>query len=165
MAQRRFFINTRFLWVAFLAVLAGCGGGGAQGDGFKGARGEVSGTITLDGKPLQKGCQVIFMSKEGGHTATGVVDEQGKYTLSYTGGNGLPVGEYLVQLSAPVVISEQKGPVDPRAMADKMKLAGKPGEATTDSNPFPNKYLTTTNSKLTFTVAAGKNTANFELTK
>lgn len=157
-------VKSLFSVVVLLAIVAGCGRG-VPVDGFKGARGQVSGTITLDGEPLQKGCQVIFMADKGGYTASGVVQNNGLYSLSYRGGNGLPTGGYLVQLTAPIV-PDSKEPVDPTMMGAKLKIGGtNKGTESTDAGPFPSKYASTTTSKLQFKVESKQNTADFKLEK
>ena len=155
-------VNSLLLSVFFLIVVSGCGGG-SSGDRFTGARGQVSGTVTLDGQPLKSGCQVIFISTKGGHTAAGVVGGKGAYTLVYKDKKGLPAVEYQVQLTAPVVVASTQS-VDPTKMAEKMKLSSKSQGEDGDS-PFPLKYGSTTTSKLTHTVKAGPNTADLKLEK
>lgn len=144
-----------------LVVLAGCGS--SASDGFKGERGQVSGAVTLDGAPLKAGCQVLFIAKDAGYTGAGMVDDQGKYTLKYRVGGGLPVGEYLVQFSAPVVENSPTEKVDPVQMASKMNVSRKmKGES---ESPFPKEYSSTSTSGLFFKVKGGANTADFKLTK
>lgn len=138
-----------------VSVLVGCGG---QGDGYSGPRGTVSGTITVDGKPLQKGCQVIFIASAG-NTAAGVIDEAGKYTLVYSDGD-VPAVEYRVQLTAPISTTTQDA--DPSKMAQNMKLSAKAGGAANEA-PFPAKYGSTSSSTMSFTVKEGPNTADFSL--
>jgi hypothetical protein len=138
-----------------VSVLVGCGG---RGDGYSGPRGTVSGTVTVDGKPLQKGCQVIFIASVG-HTAAGVIDEAGKYTLVYSDGD-VPAVEYQVQLTSPISTATQQA--DPAEMAQKMKLSAKAGGAANEA-PFPAKYGSTSSSTMSFTVKEGPNTADFAL--
>lgn len=155
--------RTQSLLPALLLMLAVSGCGGASGDGFTGERGDVAGTITLDDQPLPKGCQVIFMAEKGGYTATGVVEDGGKYKLVYGGGKGLPVGEYQIQLTAPVVTEEAAAPVDPIAMAGKAKLTRKSAKSLESSGPFPSKYASTTSSGLKHTVKPSANTVDLKL--
>lgn len=146
-----------------LAIASGCSGG--PGDGFKGKRGQVSGTVTVGDKPAPKDTQVMFVSKEGGYTATGLTDDKGKYTLRYKESAGLPEGEYFVQLTPPTAASAPStGPVDPSQMGAKLKLsqkAGSSGGAT--ASPFAKKYLSTATSKLSSKVEAKANVADFKL--
>ena len=148
--------------IVLSAFAAGCGRG-AGDDGFQGERGQVSGTITLDGQPLKSGCQIIFMSAKGGHTAGGVVKDGGAYALEYKVKAGIPVGDYLVQLSAPLAAPSTET-VDPSKMAEKMKLDANSSES--DEGPFPSKYSSTASSGLKYTVKSGANTAaDFKLEK
>lgn len=147
--------------LGLLISLLGCGG--SSGDGYTGERGNVSGTVTLDGQPLASGCQVLFIANKGGYTAGGVIGDGGKYTLVYGGGKGLPVGEYSVQLAPPLAAEGAAPAVDPTQMAGK--LTRKSGKEAAETGPFPTRYSSTTSSGLKFTIAAGNNTADFQLEK
>lgn len=143
-----------------LLLVATCSGCGSSGDGYSGPRGTVSGTITLDGKPLQSGCQVLFMATQGGYTAAGVVGDGGKYTLSYQHGE-VPAVEYQVQLTAPIATAAPQQ-ADPAQMGAQMKLTKKSKGDGADG-PFPAHYGSIATSKMSFTVKAGDNTADFAL--
>ena len=160
------FMKSLALTALCLTIAAGCGGSG--GDNFTGERGQVSGTVTVDGQPLQAGCQVLFMSPTAGYTASGIVEEGGKYTLVYEAGAGLPVGDYQVQFGMPVA-AESTTPapvVDPSAMGNALKLdKNSSSKPASDATPFPIKYGSSVTSELTYTVKAGANTADFNLEK
>jgi hypothetical protein len=60
----------------------------------------VTGTITLEGKPLPT-ASVMYVLKAGGPPVTAVTDEQGKYNLSTTvEGDGALEGDYQVAIVA-----------------------------------------------------------------
>jgi hypothetical protein len=139
-----------------LSLLGGCG---STGDGYSGPRGKVSGTITIDEKPLPSGCQVLFMSDKG-YTATGTVAEGGHYTLNYVHGD-MPAVEYLVQLTPPATSATPN--VDPLKMAGNIKLSKK-GKEGADDLPFPQRYTSTSSSKMSYKVKEGENKADFALT-
>lgn len=142
---------------AVVAVgLAGCGG---PADGFTGERGSVSGTVTIDGQPLPEGCSVLFMAANGGYTGSGPVASGGTYTVFYKVSAGMPVGEYLVQISPPGPKGES-APTDPVAMGESMRLS----KSTANRSPVPSRYSSTTTSGLTFTLQPGANQADFALT-
>ena len=62
----------------------------------------VSGTVTLDGAPLER-ASVLFLPKEGGRPSFGVTDEDGRYTLGYSMHEmGAEVGQCRVQISTRV---------------------------------------------------------------
>jgi len=138
------------------AVLGGCG---STGDGYSGPRGTVTGTITVDDKPVPAGCQVLFMSEKG-YTATGIVGEGGNYKLTYAQGD-VPAVEYQVQLTPPATAPVAS--VDPGKMAANMKLSKKGPDGKTDL-PFPVRFTSTSSSKMSFTVKEGENKADFALT-
>ncbi len=148
--------------LAFVCVaIPGCG---SRGDGYSGPRGKVSGTATIDGKPLQKGCQILFLSATGGYTAAGIIGDAGAYTLDYADPRGLPAVEYQIQFTAPIsapAATAPPAPVDPTKMAESMKVGAK--MKTADAGPIPTKYQSTTSSKMSFTVKDGDNKADFDL--
>src|SRR5262245_38752936 len=78
------------LLVFAIALLAGCGEGGPR-------LGQVTGKVTLDGKPLPN-VSVTFMPKEGG-TASGVTDANGNYELTHNNGKGAPLGKNMVAVT------------------------------------------------------------------
>ena len=69
---------------------------------------------------------------------------EGRYTLVYGGGKGLPVGDYKVQLSTPVVVdsSGANQPVDPVKMVSQANLKSG-SQKRQDTGPFPSKYGST----------------------
>jgi hypothetical protein len=86
----------RPLWKAVfivpsLVLLAGCGPGTST----------VSGTVTIDGQPLDGGVISLVPAEAGGEPATAEV-VQGKYALR------LKPGKKHVQISAPQVVGQRK---------------------------------------------------------
>ena len=147
------------LLLAVVATVVGCG---KAADGFSGQRGKVSGKATLAGEPLPAGCQVLFISTKGGFTASGPVGADGAFALEYQVPQGLPVGDYVVQISPPAGGSSA-APVDPAAMAQKMTLQANAKPAS--DLPFPERYASTSTSGIAFTVQPGANTFELSLTK
>ncbi|NBU41142.1 MAG: hypothetical protein EBS51_10150 [Planctomycetia bacterium] len=145
--------------VSLLAFVAGCG---KAADGFSGQRGKVSGKATLAGEPLPAGCQVLFIAKQGGYTASGPVGADGTFAIEYQVPQGLPVGDYVVQISPPATTTAA-APVDPAEMARKMTLSADAKPAST--LPFPERYASTSTSGLAFTVQPGANTFELSLKK
>lgn len=86
----------------FLGLVAGCGGGIEKAP-VAGAV-PVTGTVTLDGKPVG-GCRVIYFPtvSSQGDGASGTTDSAGKYELNSLVGNetavGAPPGSYKVIIS------------------------------------------------------------------
>lgn len=82
--------------VAVLVILLaiGCGGSAAN----------VTGTISVDGKPLLGSdtirVTVMFYPESSGALAAAKIDESGKYVLSTGSQEGLLPGNYLVAISA-----------------------------------------------------------------
>jgi hypothetical protein len=79
-----------------IACLAGLGlWAGCSGDSS--GRYAISGTVKLDGAPLDKG-NISFQPVEGGLTSSGAVISQGEYSIPRD--KGLPVGKYRVEINA-----------------------------------------------------------------
>jgi hypothetical protein len=83
--------------VVLAAGFAGCSGGGGREPTLV----PVSGTVTLDGKPLA-GASVSFVPQAGteGAGAFGTTDAEGRYTLDHRSGKpGIEPGTYTVSFS------------------------------------------------------------------
>jgi hypothetical protein len=93
-----------------VALLSGCGGGAA---GLYG----VSGTVKVDGAPLEKG-SISFEATEGQRTSSGAVISGGNFTIPAA--HGLPEGKYRVVVHAPT----------PGTGGGKAPSDAPPGEAT-----------------------------------
>ena len=117
--------------------VAGCGGGDT-GKGKLPPLGKVTGTIKLDGKPLEN-AQVEFVPVND-NVSIGMTDSSGSYTLDYNASNkGAVVGEHTVRVTT--------------------KLGGAIGKDTTEK--VPAQY--NTRSELKASVKAGDNKFDFDL--
>ncbi|QDS93005.1 hypothetical protein FF011L_17600 [Roseimaritima multifibrata] len=118
-------------------VLSGCG------DGVDNSA--VSGTVTLDGAPLE-GAVVEFQPTDG-RSSVGVTDAEGNYTLQLTASiSGAIIGDHKVTITTARAASGGEGS-DPLVEAREELLPAKYNEAT----------------ELTETVESGSNTINFDL--
>lgn len=135
-----------------LLSLPGCGGPSDQPD-----LGQVSGTVTFDGKPLS-GIVVVFQP-ENGRPARGRTDAAGKYELTYIRNTrGTKVGHNRVEIAP----SEEddasvETEVDPDAPA-----ARRPAKFKSGKPRIPARY--NIRSELEADVQPGENTFDFELT-
>ena len=115
----------------------------------------VTGTITLDGKPLDS-ASVMFIpvGTTKGNGATGYTNEQGKYELSTPKGDrGAPVGEYRVVISKML-------------MPDGTPYSGQSGLAPMDSparEVLPPRFSDDTQTKVKATVPEGGGEVNLSL--
>ncbi|TWT55635.1 hypothetical protein KOR42_27620 [Thalassoglobus neptunius] len=120
----------------------GCGGGDLPNMGY------VSGTVKMDGKPLENA--VITFQPEHARPSYGRTDAEGYYELVYTGDNkGATVGTHQVKISCtelPESSGEEGG----------YENSGRGKEI------VPAKYNALT--ELTFDVEPGSNEANFDIT-
>jgi hypothetical protein len=128
-----------FLGILLLNVLVctGCGGRPAR----------VSGTVTLDGKPVDHG-MVSFTPASGGMLASGVIQSDGSYDLKTNRDSGLEPGEYLVAVESRVPGKENAIGAPPM-----------PGPFIT-----PERYSLTQSSGLKYQVERGSNTIDIALT-
>ena len=114
--------------VGTLLALVGCRSGDRP------ELGEVSGKVTLDGKPLAG--VIISFQPESGRAGSAETDQEGNYTLIYRYGvNGAKVGPNTVSFAWPT--------------------------GAEDKPPLPAKY--TGNTELKREVTAGSNKFDFEL--
>lgn len=117
-------------------ALAGCGGPAGVG--------AVSGTVTLEGKPLASAV-VKFAPKDGGAPSRAITDESGRYALRYTRSySGAVVGEHVVSISTYAAAIPDAEPAKPEV-----------------PEKVPAKY--NANSELVVTVKSGSNTLDFPL--
>ena len=134
-ANRRWIV----LCVCWLAL---CCAGCARGPGDTPDLGTVSGTVTLDGKPLA-GATVEF-SPESGRPSSGETDAGGKYVLQYSANNpGAKVGKHVVRIKTEKYVEKANG------------------ETVMTEETLPPKYHAET--ELTEEVKAGPNEINFDL--
>src|SRR5437879_5571611 len=73
-----------------VSVWTGCGGS-------TGGRYAITGTVNLDGAPLEKG-SIGFQPLENGRTSSGAIISGGKFSIPAD--KGLPVGKYRVEVHA-----------------------------------------------------------------
>lgn len=115
-------------------VLAGCGPTEAPS-------GTVSGTVTLDGAPVESG-EITFVSSDGGAAAGPITNGQFKLEGS------LPLGEYIVGVG-PAQLTEAPGAEGDTAAAP--------------TTAVPAGYHTPATSGITHNVQAGANTVTIDL--
>lgn len=131
--------------------LSGCGGASDQPD-----LGRVTGTITLDGKPLH-GMAVVFYP-DNGRPARGRTDLNGKYELTYIRRTrGTKVGHNRVEIA-----TSEEGEEDieePGDGGEDTGAAQKPPER--EKITIPARYNTT--SELNADVKPGENVFDFQL--
>jgi len=143
----------RSLWMLCFAVALtapGCGGS----SGKKIDRQSISGSVTLDGAPLDQGT-IRFepMSDVKEKTAAGSLIQAGRYAISAA--EGLPPGKYIVSISA-VEGAASTPAADPQ---DAMNAAAK---ETPKADRIPAKY--NKNSELVVEIKSGSNQHDFPLT-
>jgi hypothetical protein len=122
-----------------LALVTGCGGSSSS----------VSGTVTVDGKPLIGSetvlVTVMFYPESSGAPAAARLDESGQYELSTGSQEGLPPGNYLVAISAKEIVGPSSG------------------ESTNMRNLAARRYASPKTSGFKAEVKPGANTFDFDL--
>lgn len=135
-------------------VTAGCGG-----TDF-GPQGSVSGKLTMDGKPLAAGTQLLFMQMEKGYAAFAHTDAEGNYQLNWMREGStrteVPVGEYKVLIQPPAV-------QDVEELSAEQMLDGGDEDIQPAEPDFPKKYQQHSTSGLSFNVQEGENTCDLDL--
>jgi hypothetical protein len=123
-----------------VGLTAGCGREPATGD--------VSGTITYDGKVVESG-SIAFYPADGKGPSTGGTIIDGKYAVSK-----VPVGTAKVRISGAKDVKEHKMSYDDKAPP-----------VLSSSELLPPKYSDDKATELKYDVQAGPQTKNFDLTK
>jgi len=144
---------------------------GCSGDDGLGTRYGVSGKVTYKGQPVAKG-RINFVPKgNGGHAATGVI-ENGTFSslTSVTAGDGALPGDYKVSIDTKE-IDEAAAKAEGEKLAKKYgmsNLAQLPPEVQAKAGKLakgsiPEKYLNADKSDLSAKVEAKSNSFEFDL--
>lgn len=139
------------LFCAFLLVFSGCSSSNIIDTE------EVSGTVTLDGAPLE-GASVAFSPKgDQGTPASAMTDSKGFYVLQTPLGKaqaGTSQGEYIV-----LIRKYTQKPTGQKQKDDR----GNETELTQPVNTLPPEYANPSKTPLSASVKPGEKTYNFEL--
>lgn len=128
-----------------LSLILGCADGGPE-------RGEVSGRVTVDGKPVPNATVSFFPESANGTPSYGATDSDGRYTLMFTRSkSGAMTGKSRVEIVTQKISASE---------AAEMKAEGQ--QVDTTYIAIPPKYAEP--GALTANVEGGRNEINFELT-
>ena len=131
-----------------ILVAAGCGSVGEL------PLGRVTGRVTYQGKPLAG--WIIYFVPQRGPSASGVIDEEGHYTLTTrSSGDGAVVGTHTVYFAPP----SPAGPAEAESAVEGPEVPPPPIQTI----PLPQKYRSPDGSGLTAEVESGGSTRDFEL--
>ncbi len=135
-----------------LAVVAGCGKGGVEGPQTV----EVSGTVSLDGSPLDK-AEISFVGEV--HVGKAITDAGGTYELqAEPGQNKVLVRKFNVDL-------DPEAGFDAEQLEMEAAAAAEAGDASGTRQLIPEKYSNAEKTELAFDVPeGGAASADFELT-
>ena len=143
---------------------------GCSGSGTEVQLENVSGVVTMDGKPLADA--VVVFVPEKGNPSTAQTDAEGKYQLAHRGNAmGAIPGKHKVLITqgqppAPEIDPDaDMSEIDPETEAGLEDVGNEessnPNANSGKKNPIPAKY--NTNTTLTAEVKAGENTIDFKL--
>ncbi|MBN9520968.1 hypothetical protein J0H58_21010 [bacterium] len=134
--------------VPVLVLLAGCSGGPKLA--------KVTGTVTLDDKPLPRGTLTFEMPGQRPATAT-IVDGKITEATTFAPGDGVPVGKHKVAVSATI----DPGPAISANPGDASRPSG--GNYMGGKSLIPARYNNPETSGLTADVGPGGTALKFEL--
>ncbi len=160
MVRSRFILTANSIFCvavysSLLLAISGCSGNDGS---YSGPTGTVTGTVTLDGKPVS--ANVVFMNSIEGFNASGVADDSGSFSLQSNGNSEIPVGKYQVGVTA----ADSGAEMDPEA-AMKASLESEDGSIGEGSSTIPAKYNSPAGSGLSFEVKEGGNNFEVKMTK
>ena len=140
--------------------LSGCG---SDKPVDPGKQATISGSVTIDGKPIATGSNVVYYCSELSATAAGMVDSLGKFTLKPADPKiGIPVGRYEVMVTPPQKVAPTVGTDEYQKM---MMSGGTTGVKSDDGSGIPQKFQAFDTSKISLEVKSGPNTFDFDLAK
>jgi len=138
----------RWAWIAMVSCLLGI----CSGCGSDGGTAPVSGTVTLDGKPVKK-AGVMFSPVEPGPIAMGTTDDEGRFVLATGKLTGATLGEHRITVSKSTIsnFTQQEGQLAGRNFSELKPL-------------LPKKYLRPETSGLRELVESKDNQFELQLT-
>jgi len=131
-----------------------------QGCGSNVPSGQVTGTVKVKGENAKAGTTVMF-SSAAGTSATGLVGDNGTYTLKMNGASSpeqIPTGSYTVAVFA----ASNAAAMSEADYERMMSGGGKAPEAKKDTS-IPAKYNNANTSGLKFDVQQGSNTYDINI--
>src|SRR5260221_12020429 len=109
------FFASAALVCAAVASFNGCDSGPPKPDASSMA--SISGSVTIDGKPVTQDSDIAFYCPDKGATAAGKIDALGKFSLSAADPKiGIPAGRYQVMIRPPAPPAMQIGTDDYKKM-------------------------------------------------
>lgn len=146
----------RLLGILSCAFLVGCPGANSTSN----AGATVSGTVMLDGSPVE-GATVTFRPESpDGSGAFGMTDAEGKYVLNTSSAVlGVVPGTYKVS------VTKMEAAASDAPAEDDPSYGGAPKQQAAPKHLLPEKYSRIESSGLTADVKPGENTVPLELKK
>ncbi len=114
---------------------------------------QAGGVVKIDGEPLPRAVVSFVPMAEGldgSHIATGISDENGRFTLSFFSGSGVYAG------LNKVTIRDESAPEGGRAMTDEGARIRQEHKQKLSNRPIPSEYLSVGQTPLSFEVTPDK---------
>ena len=151
------------LWICCGLLLSGCGARRPE-------TALVTGRVTFGGKAVASG-RVVFDPADGKHPAQGVIEPDGRYTLTtFNSGDGALLGKHQVtiRVTRPVGPLTATSPPNPQGNANLSPRAKMMQVESVSHQPHlewlvPEKYARQGTTPLRAEVKRGANTINFDL--
>lgn len=144
---------------SLLIVLMGMALSACSSETDYGPMGSVNGKLTIDGKTIDQGTQLLFMKMDAGYAAFGETDADGNYSITWARDgerkSELPLGSYKVLIQPPSVGK------DTEEMSAEEMLDG--GDVAPAKPKFPAKYQQHSTSGLEYTIKEGENQIDIDL--
>ena len=153
-------IRISALVLAALATLvSGCG---SSGDLGLNKGGQISGQVTIDGKPVTAGTVIIFSANDQ-HSSSGPINEYGKYTVKEP-----PLGNCTISVRTSNMRGSVRGKAGPQGTAGSGSagmVLPPPEERGLTYVPTPERYEDQKTSGLTVEIKSGNQEHDIPLTK
>lgn len=157
MSRNELFVGRFAILCSILFSVTGCGEKEAKPTD---PQASVSGSVTFNGTPVTVDSSVVFICKDKGATAAGLVDSLGNYSLrGGIGSIGIPAGRYQVAIRAPNVPAPAVGTKEyEEFMSGKNKQSERPKD-------IPSQFEMFETSGIVLEVKPGENKFDFDLAK
>lgn len=153
-------------WLIWLQVLAVVGFAPGCNSDNNPKTYQVTGTLTVNGKPVDQATLVFLPSAADGYPATGITDADGKYQLTtFTAGDGAVPGDYTIKVSK-FKYSETSASATQVYASSEEELAAyqlDEGSAAPPKSLLPPRYANPATSGLTYKVTETDSTFDINL--
>ena len=152
--RNNFIILSLLVFIPLLSFATGCKKGPETG--------QVSGTVTFEGKPLEKGA-IIFDVAGARMGRAEINNGQIENATTYKPGDGIALGEARIAITAIELVGGSGS--NNSGQADHSKMSFKPGGHTDFKSLIPARYSKVESSGLKTTIVKGNNELDLKLVR